>query len=267
MISAEMTVARLLDEHPELLPVLTRYHAHFAQLRDQGFHQLMAARETLSDAARIAGMPVDDLLAALRNAAADEAPQAAAGPPATTTFETGASESRPHLPPSLEVHLDVRDDIRRGQEPLARIMAMVKQLTPSQVLVLRAPFEPAPLYAVLGRKGYTHWTERRSADDWCVWFRRAGVGGGSGEAPVPMSGPLTDRPFVIDVRGLEPPEPMVRILEAVERLKAGETLEVLHERRPLFLYPQLDERGFVHETDEPEAGVIRIVIRHGGERV
>jgi uncharacterized protein (DUF2249 family) len=167
---------------------------------------------------------------------------------------------RPHVSPSLEVHVDVRDDIRRGQEPFARIMSTVKQLTPSQVLVLRAPFEPVPLYAVLGKKGYEHWTERRVADDWCVWFYRASVGEPSGLVAPSIAGP-TDRPLVIDVRGLEPPEPMVRILEEIERLNAGESIEVLHERRPLFLYPQLDERGFVHETDEPEAGVVRIRIR------
>jgi hypothetical protein len=29
----------------------------------------------------------------------------------------------------------------------------------------------------------------------------------------------------------------------------------------MFLYPQLDARGFLHETDEPEPGLVRIVIR------
>lgn len=65
----------------------------------------------------------------------------------------------------------------------------------------------------------------------------------------------------LDVRGLEPPDPMVRILERLETLDPDQELEVLHERRPMFLYPQLDARGFVHETDEPEPGMIRIRIR------
>jgi hypothetical protein len=34
----------------------------------------------------------------------------------------------------------------------------------------------------------------------------------------------------------------------------------------VFLYPQLDERGFLHETDEPAPGVVRIAIRCGGGR-
>jgi hypothetical protein len=45
---------------------------------------------------------------------------------------------------------------------------------------------------------------------------------------------------------LAPPPPMVLVLERLDTLQPGETLEVLHDRRPLFLYPQLDARGFVH---------------------
>jgi hypothetical protein len=54
---------------------------------------------------------------------------------------------------------------------------------------------------------------------------------------------------------------MVRVLERLQALAPGDSLTVLHERRPLFLYPQLDDLGFQHETDEPEPGLIRIVIR------
>jgi uncharacterized protein (DUF2249 family) len=159
-----------------------------------------------------------------------------------------------------EVHLDVRDDIRRGQEPLQRIMATVTGIGPQDVLVLRAPFEPVPLYRALGRKGFVHRTERRGEDDWWVWFTRQPGLGGESETPAAAAGvdPMT---MSLDVRGLEPPLPMVRILECLERLGPGQRLEVVHDRRPVFLYPQLDERGFLHETREPEPGVVRIVIR------
>jgi uncharacterized protein (DUF2249 family) len=165
-------------------------------------------------------------------------------------------------PASRQVHIDVREDIHRSREPFARIMAAVKALAPGEALVLRVPFEPVPLYAVLAQRGFAHWADRRALDDWSVWFYRAA--GGEPAAPTAASTPAGTATATIDVRGLEPPEPMVRILEAVERLRAGDTLEVLHERRPMFLYPQLDERGFRHETDEPAPGLVRIVIRCGG---
>lgn len=72
---------------------------------------------------------------------------------------------------------------------------------------------------------------------------------------------LAQRPARLDVRALEPPQPLVRVLERVASLGDDETLEVIHDRRPLLLYPQLDDRGFAHETDEPERGVVRIRIR------
>jgi uncharacterized protein (DUF2249 family) len=253
MISADMTVGRLLEERPDLIEVLVSQHPRFAQLCDRR-RRAIAARVTLAEAAGMAGMPVDELLARLGRVAHEGA--AGAGP---GMIPAPASASRPDVPVSKQVHLDVREDIRRGQEPLARIMAAVKSLGVGQVLVLRAPFEPVPLYGALGRRGFAHWTERRADDDWSIWFHRVDVGE-SAPSPTP-AGPASR---VIDVRGLEPPEPMVRVLEALERLEPGGAIEVLHERRPLFLYPQLDARGFAHETDEPEPGAVRIVIRHGG---
>lgn len=47
----------------------------------------------------------------------------------------------------------------------------------------------------------------------------------------------------MDLRGLEPPEPMMRILEALGTAPAGMTLEARMERRPLFLLGELDRRG------------------------
>jgi uncharacterized protein (DUF2249 family) len=158
------------------------------------------------------------------------------------------------------VHLDVREDIARGVEPFARIMVAVRSLAEDRVLILRVPFEPIPLYEVLGKRGFAHWTERRAADDWSVWFyREAAVPA----APTPAAPAAETRHHVLDVRGLEPPEPMVRVLQATGRLGDNGELEVHHDRRPTFLYPLLEERGFVHETDEPEPGLVRIRIRRG----
>ena len=71
-------------------------------------------------------------------------------------------------------------------------------------------------------------------------------------------------PLLIDVRGLEPPHPMVRILELLGRLVSRQRLVVIHERRPIFLYPQLEERGFRHETEELGPGEFRITIWREG---
>lgn len=264
MIAGETTVARLLEEHPALLDVLVDYHPHFKQLRNRLLRRLMGPRVTVRQAARIAGVPEAELLGALRRAAGEGAAEAYPAEPGESFVAAPKPAVLAALPAERQVHVDVRDDIRRGQEPFARIMAAVKALGPGEVLVLRAPFEPIPLYDVLGKRGFSHWTERRDAADWSVWFSRAG---GAPAAPAGAAGerePAADaKTITIDVRGLEPPQPMVRVLELLDTLAPGQRLEVVHDRRPLFLYPQLDAQGFVHETQEPEPGLVRILIRRG----
>lgn len=200
-------------------------------LKSLGVNHCCGGHLTLTEAAASAGIPLDRLLKA---------------------FGT--------------VLVDVRDDIRRGVEPFARIMAAVKALAVDEVLVLRAPFEPIPLYDVLGKRGFERWTECRGAEDWWVTFYRGAAAETSSRTG--RAEPAAAASRTIDVRGLEPPQPMVRVLESLDALPAGGELVVLHERRPMFLYPQLDERGFVHETDEPAPGVVRIRIRYadGGVR-
>jgi uncharacterized protein (DUF2249 family) len=174
--------------------------------------------------------------------------------------------ARPPAPGLRRVEVDVREDIRRGEEPFARIMAAVKTLGADETLVLRVPFEPVPLYGVLAKRGFTHRAERHAEDDWSVSFHRASSGTSAG-GPAPASATPPGKVVTLDVRGLEPPAPMVVVLERLDTLGPDERLEVIHARRPMFLYPQLDDRGFVHETDEPAPGMVRITIRRGGPRV
>lgn len=67
----------------------------------------------------------------------------------------------------------------------------------------------------------------------------------------------------LDLRGLEPPEPMRRALEAVEALDPGEAVEVLTDREPLLLYRELGRRGHRYVGESRPDG-FRITIRRIG---
>ncbi len=56
----------------------------------------------------------------------------------------------------------------------------------------------------------------------------------------------------LDVRELEAPEPLERILDELESLPGDEQLHVIHWREPLLLYPILDEGGWRHRTEYDE---------------
>ena len=103
--------------------------------------------------------------------------------------------------------------------------------------------------------------------DWSVWFWRE-----SGpqeqpllESPALSSTDAVERPTVwLDVRGLEPPEPLVRTLAALESLPGGHQLVHLNVRVPQLLFPILAERGFACEVDESRAEEVRVRIRRAG---
>jgi len=65
-------------------------------------------------------------------------------------------------------------------------------------------------------------------------------------------------PF-LDVRDLEPPQPMIKVVKALEELKEGEVLEVLGSRPFKHLLPKLEELGYSYELQEtPEGYLLRI---------
>ena len=152
------------------------------------------------------------------------------------------------------VKLDVRPDLERGVEPFSKIMHTVSRLQNDDALLLIAPFEPAPLYAVLARQGFSHKSKPMGTADWEVLFQRAVVPQSSDESPAPRPVQQTPSVVEVDARGLEPPQPLVEILEAVAQLPPGSELCARTDRRPLHLYPPLAERGFTAESEKQADG-------------
>jgi len=56
----------------------------------------------------------------------------------------------------------------------------------------------------------------------------------------------------LDVRGLEAPEPLEKILAELDSLQSGEQLDVVHWREPLLLYPILEQQGWQYKTGYDE---------------
>ena len=156
--------------------------------------------------------------------------------------------------------VDVREDIRNGREPFSKIMTAVGGLHSGQELLLVAPFEPIPLFDVLGKQGFQHTAQRQDSGDWEVRFRRNEL---APEAQKPANGnnrrveaPATVLTEIInvDARGLEPPLPLIKILETVSSLPATAELHARTDRRPIHLYAQLEDRGFGARTEEQSDG-------------
>lgn len=156
------------------------------------------------------------------------------------------------------VTVDVREDLSSGREPLSKILAAVKTLASGQCLKLVTPFEPLPLFSMLKRMGFQHQSKRVKTDHWETIFTpqleaksdQSLVPEKSQSAPPDVQGIIRD----VDARGLEPPQPMVKILTALESLKPGEIIRAHTDRRPMHLLDALDGRGFRYTSEEQGDG-------------
>ena len=261
----------VFERDERLIDIVASHSPALAKLRNSPMRRIMARVTTVAQAARLCGIPATQLVGELNAALGFEMPDdsiASAGE-SQPTPEFAVRATAPEWTRQLAVELDVRDDLRMGREPFSRIMAAVALLRPSAVLRLRTTFEPVPLFSVLAKRGFEHHAEQRGADDWVAWFRHSDSSKPVTEAAArPMlesrdSGSeigLAD--VILDVRGLEPPEPMVRTLEALEILPATRTLLHVNVRVPQLLLPILLERGFRFEIDETRVGEVRVRIWH-----
>ncbi len=157
------------------------------------------------------------------------------------------------------IKLDVREDIKNGADPFQRIMKAVNGLKEDEALDLTNSFEPFPLYSVLKNKGFEHITNKTPEGFQIIFFRDK-----TGKKPIKVSEEADEKNFTdedlknlahkkgveIDVRGLEPPQPLLKIFETLENIKEGEALYITHERKPIHLYPRLKDAGYKFLTEE-----------------
>jgi hypothetical protein len=280
-------VADVLARDESLVDVFVAAAPAFARLRNPGMRRIMARLVTVEQAARVAGLDAILLLRRLNDAIGSTAANPGVEPGASASFADSAAPqppvaaqqpAEPQLPAALAavspdriIELDVREDLRNGQEPFSRIMAARRALAPGGVLCLRAIFEPVPLYDVFAKQGLAHWTDRLGDDDWMIWFYSAQLDPAAGQAAegagadAAHAGPedalsMAAEPVILDVRGLEPPEPMQRTLEALADLPPGGTLIQLNVRVPQMLLPQLDARGYTYVVHTEADDRVRVVI-------
>lgn len=275
-IQASDKLQSLFERDERLIDVIATHSPQLAKLRHSPMRRIMARVTTVGQAARLCNMSAESLVHDLNQVLGiDTAGDNAPGTVDATTVDADESSSLPSFASAVE--LDVRDELSKGGEPFSRIMAAVAALGDGEVLHLRAPFEPVPLFGVMEKRGFGHKTEKHADDDWSVWFFRqdkqpAHAPTIASAPPASSSAPAMHQSEVVaddgaartevrlDVRDLEPPEPLVRTLEALESLPRANVLVQINMRVPQFLLPILRERGFHFTIDESQPNEVQVRI-------
>jgi uncharacterized protein (DUF2249 family) len=155
-ITPETKVAALLEEYPELEPVLIKMTPAFTKLRNPVLRKTVARVCTLRQAASIGGVPIGTMIETLRKAAGISAPEAS-----EAAVEAGRETSQPEWVSSRIVvrSLDARPLLQAGEHPVNRVLGDLRELKKGQAYELLTPFMPAPLIDLAKQKGYLAWSK------------------------------------------------------------------------------------------------------------
>src|SRR6478672_8180669 len=253
-INSNTKLGAILKEEPGALDAIIAISQKFEKLRNPILRKLMAGRTTLATASKFGGCELEDFYKKLEPL----------GFIIDRSFAPVSVEKRnvPVFMSSLAsrqlVELDVRPVLATGEDPLSIIMSKIKTIEPGGVLKVINSFEPTPLILLLEKKGFETYVENISTDHINTYFLRKGKSPGTLASNTQntihdwddVAKKYDTRISQIDVRQMEMPQPMMNILEALDHLPAETALLVYHKRIPVFLLPELEQRGFEYRIRE-----------------
>lgn len=264
MITTNMKISEILNKYPQTLEVFIRVSPHFRKLENKFLRKALASRVNVIQAASIAGVNPEKLLAELNKSINQEykMEKSKVENSIDETLSLDKTERIKNLSDEKIITLDVRPILDKGLDPFKDIMSRIKELKEDEVLLIINSFEPIPLYSVLGSKGFQHWTEKENNSFKVYFFKKTND---SMELDQNISDNVKrelnfENVIELDVRELAPPEPMMKILETLPQIDDKSVLLVHHHREPMMLYPKLEERGFEAITNKINDSYFKVLI-------
>ncbi|AKQ46144.1 hypothetical protein TH63_11700 [Rufibacter radiotolerans] len=269
-IAAATKISTLIKANPDAIEAIASINRHFEKLRNPLLRKILASRVTIADAARIGGCDVETFFEKLVPLGFTVKQQGAGVPVKPAPTPAVFHRFLEKLPQNALIQLDVREDIASGNDPFLEIMKGVDQINGQNALVIINTFEPTPLIQILKKRGYVSFTQEKAEDLVYCYFWKEGNPTAPAET-IPATAPNSaeyeqllqkyqDHLTHLDVRHLEMPQPMVSILDALERLAPEEALHVTHQRVPRFLLPKLQERHFEIVIKEVNPSEVHLLI-------
>lgn len=168
IITPKTKISDLLDAHPLLEEVLIAQAPQFNKLRNPLLRKTIAKVTTLSQAAMVGGLKVEDLVNALRKEAGQT--ELSDYTPSLTAYIT----QKPSWFNKNKVveSIDVRDMLHEGEQPVHIVLSAIKKLKKKEILEIIAPFLPVPLLDKATGLGYKHWINEKSEEEYTVYFKR-----------------------------------------------------------------------------------------------
>lgn len=167
-ITPKTKVYDLLLDYPELEETLIEWAPEFRKLKNPVLRKTITRITTISQAATIAGIDVEQLVNALREKAGQDRVDGLAD------NENKYNTEKPDWfkEQNISKSIDIREMLHQGDQPVHEVLAQLKKLGENDILEILAPFIPAPLIDKATGLGYNHLVITKDAGEFYVYFRR-----------------------------------------------------------------------------------------------
>ncbi|OQX97990.1 MAG: hypothetical protein B6I20_11660 [Bacteroidetes bacterium 4572_117] len=268
LISTNTKISALIKHNAEAINAIAEINPHFRKLKNPVLRKVLAPRVTIEIAAKIGGVDVQVFLDKLQQIGFEIDHS---NIKEDNNSKNDKTETMFDLENDKITLLDVREDLANGIDPFSKIMATIKTFEDGQVLKIVNTFEPTPIINVLKQKGFISKVDRVSEKEIHTFLKKATDDRSDDLNKKAKEESKTDdidsvlasfkeKYKEIDVRDLEMPQPMVKILEELTDLPDDYCLYVHHKKIPQFLLPQLDERNYVYLSKEIDGDNTKMLI-------
>jgi hypothetical protein len=168
IITPKTKIHDLLEAYPELEETLIRAAPQFEKLKNPLLRKTIARVTSLSQAAIIGGIKVEELIRTLREAAGQHLQDNHAAE--ETSYNFNAPEW--FSPGAVSSTMDISDMLNAGEQPVHEVLSALKKLKTGEILEVRAPFLPAPLIDKATGLGYDYWINEVAEDEFTVYFKK-----------------------------------------------------------------------------------------------
>jgi hypothetical protein len=167
-ITPETKVGDLLDAFPEAEEALIAIAPKFKALKNPVLRRTVAKVATLEQAARVADMPVNQLVRSLREALGQET----GGFDAEGDTSTGDGEAPSWIADGAKREFDADAMLAKGETPVGKVSASLAGLAEGEAILIRSTFQVAPLIDALRGKGHEVFSRKIGDDAWEAWVRK-----------------------------------------------------------------------------------------------
>jgi hypothetical protein len=165
IITPKTRVGELLENYPELEPVLLELSPAFKKLKNPVLRKTVGKVATLQQAAALGNFTVTELINTLRSEVGQQ------------LFEGEAHGENINFekptwfdPEKVTVTFNASPLIDSGQNPMQEVFARLEKTGQGEICELRTPFVPAPIIELISKRGYDHYCTASGEEQYNTYF-------------------------------------------------------------------------------------------------